>query len=100
MQTGWDALMQWNKTQTGLALHDWINTRGQDSGRLREALREAWNSYGKADNADLVEALQADGYEVKGLLVVELLYEVKSSPIGQLGDVRKTFKRYESRRYY
>jgi hypothetical protein len=94
MQTGWDALMQWNKTQAGLALHDWINTRGQDSGRLREALREAWNSYGKADNADLVEALQADGYEVKrtsgGGIVVR---GEEFSDWTTWRDVRKTFQK-------
>jgi hypothetical protein len=63
--TGWDAMLQWNKVEAGKALHDWINTRGQDDSRLREALREAWNSYGKASNAQLVEVMQEDGYEVR-----------------------------------
>jgi hypothetical protein len=65
MQTGWDALMGWNKTEASKALHDWVNTRGQDSGRLREALRESWNAYGRADNSQLVQVLQEDGFKVR-----------------------------------
>jgi len=65
MQTGWDAMLAWDKVKAGKAIHDWINTRGQDSGRLREALREAWNDYGKADNAQLIELLEQDGFDVR-----------------------------------
>ena len=65
MQTGWDAMLAWDKVKAGKAIHDWINTRGQDSGRLREALREAWNDYGKADNAQLIELLEEDGFDVR-----------------------------------
>lgn len=65
MDTAWEALQLWNKAETGKAMHDWINTRGTDDVRLRDALREAWSNYGKADNSQLVQVLQADGYEVK-----------------------------------
>ena len=65
MDTAWEALQQWNKAETGKAMHDWINGRGADDSRLRDAMREAWSNYGKADNSQLVEVLQADGYEVK-----------------------------------
>jgi len=65
METAWEALQQWNKVETSKALHDWINTRGTDDVRLRDAMREAWSSYGKADNSQLIEVLEQDGYEVK-----------------------------------
>jgi hypothetical protein len=65
LQTGWDALLAWNKVEAKNAVHDWINTRGLDSGRLREALREAWNHYGKADNSRLIEVLEEDGFDVR-----------------------------------
>jgi len=65
LQTAWDAMIAWNKVEAGKALHDWMNTRGQDSGRLREALREAWNNYGKADNTELIQVLEEDGYDVR-----------------------------------
>jgi len=54
-----------NTTESTKAVHDWINTGGADSGRLREAMREAWNAYGKSSNTDLVENLKSDGYEVQ-----------------------------------
>lgn len=65
MDTAWEALQLWNKAETGKAMHDWINGRGADDSRLRDAMREAWSNYGKADNSELIEVLQADGYEVK-----------------------------------
>ena len=65
LQTAWDAMIAWNKVEAGKAVHDWMNTRGQDSGRLREALREAWNNYGKADNTELIQVLEEDGYDVR-----------------------------------
>ena len=54
-----------NTTESTKAVHDWINTGGADSGRLREAMREAWNAYGKSSNTDLVKNLKSDGYEVQ-----------------------------------
>ena len=54
-----------NTTESTKAIHDWINTGGADSGRLREAMREAWNAYGKSSNTDLVENLKSEGYEVQ-----------------------------------
>jgi len=65
LQTAWDAMIAWNKVEAKSAVHDWMNTRGQDSGRLREALREAWNNYGKADNTELIQVLEEDGYDVR-----------------------------------
>ena len=59
-------LEAWSNTnETSLAVHDWINTGGVDSGRLREAMREAWNAYGKSSNTELVKNLKSDGYEVR-----------------------------------
>ena len=54
-----------NTTESTKAIHDWINTGGADSSRLREAMREAWNAYGKSSNTDLVKNLKSDGYEVQ-----------------------------------
>ena len=65
MEAAWNALLKWNKAEAGKAVHDWMSGRGIDNNRLRDALREAWSSYGKADNSQLVQVLQADGYEVK-----------------------------------
>jgi hypothetical protein len=94
LDTGWDALMQWNKVEAGKALHDWVNTRGQDSGRLREALREAWNNYGKADNSQLIQVLEEDGYEVRktagGGIVIK---GNEFSDWTTWRDVRETFKK-------
>lgn len=94
LDTAWDALIQWNKVQAGKALHDWINTRGQDSGRLREALREAWNNYGKADNSQLIQVLEEDGYEVRktagGGIVIK---GNEFSDFTTWREVRETFKK-------
>ena len=46
-------------------MNDWINTRGQDSQRLREAMRNAWNAYGRMDNEDLIDELDEQGYDVQ-----------------------------------
>jgi len=94
LDTAWDAMVKWNKVEAGKALHDWMNTRGQDSGRLREALREAWNNYGKADNSQLVQVLEEDGYEVRktagGGIVIK---GNEFSDWTTWRDVRETFKK-------
>lgn len=61
----WNALQAWNKTEMRNAVNDWINTRGQDSQRLREAMRNAWNAYGRMDNEDLIDELDEQGYDVQ-----------------------------------
>jgi hypothetical protein len=61
----WNALRAWNKTELRNAVNDWITSRGQDTQRLREAMRNAWNAYGRADNVDLIEELEEQGYRVQ-----------------------------------
>jgi len=62
----WTMLTSWNnRAEASKALGDWMSGRGVDSSRLREAMRESFNAYGRADNPILVENLKADGYEVR-----------------------------------
>ena len=62
----WNMLSEWNnRSEATKALHDWYNARGTDSARLRSAIREAFNAYGRADNQTLVDNLKDEGYEVR-----------------------------------
>lgn len=64
-ETSWYALTTWNKEEAKKAMHDWVNTRGVDSSRLKEALSQSLNKYGSYENQGLVEVLQSSGYEVR-----------------------------------
>jgi len=62
----WTMLTSWNnRAEASKAVHDWMSGRGIDSSRLREAMRESFNAYGKANNPILVENLKAEGFEVR-----------------------------------
>lgn len=63
--TAWNAMMKWNQTESGKAIQDWVATGGVDAERLKHAISEGLNAYGKPDNEALVSVLKEDGYEVK-----------------------------------
>lgn len=63
--TAWNAMMQWDQNEAGKAVQDWISTGGVDAERLKHAISEGLNAYGKPENEALVNVLKEDGYEVK-----------------------------------
>ena len=63
--TAWHAMMDWNRTEAGKAVQDWVATGGVDAERLKNAISEGLNAYGKPENEALVSVLKEDGYEVK-----------------------------------